>query len=268
MSKIFSHLPALCNIVRRIAIEAGDITLEHFEEGMACSADIKADGSPVTKADHAAEEHIIRALRDLSADIPIIAEESAASGDAATYDGEGFGWFVDPLDGTRAFAAGDADYTVNIALVKDGVPHLGVIYAPAHGELYAAHDGAPAIRWKADTEGEKEIRARRPVKAGLTIMASKNRNQVEFDTFLEEHKVEKIIRRASSLKICAVASGKADLYPGFGPTCLWDTAAGHAILRAAGGDIVNFEGRALTYIAKKGGDFYNPPFIARSDYLA
>ena len=268
MSRLLSHLPALCNVVRRIAIEAGDVTLDHFEEGMQCAADIKADGSPVTEADRAAEELIIKALRDISPDIPVIAEEGAAGGGAADYEGAGYAWLVDPLDGTRAFATGDPDYTVNIALIKDGAPYLGVIYAPAHGELYAGFDGAPAIKWNADTQHEKDIRARKPVKAGLTVMASKNRNQAELDKYLEEHKVEKIIRRASSLKICMIAAGKADLYPGFGPTCLWDTAAGHAILRAAGGDIVDFEGRPLSYAIKKGGDFYNPPFIARSDFLA
>lgn len=267
MSKLLSHLPALCNIVRRIAHEAGEITLDHFDEGMVRSADSKADGSPVTEADRLAERHIIRALGDDVGPIPVVGEEACASGAIHDLSGEEYFWLVDPLDGTREFVAGGKDFTVNIALIRQGQPVLGVIYAPAYGEMYSAYGEDTAMRWMEDTNTEKQIRVRRPRSSGLTVIASKNRGAAEIDRYLEEHKVEKIIRRSSSLKICAVASGKADLYPAFGETCEWDTAAGQAILEAAGGEIVTLDGAGLSYGGAER-KFINPSFIARSKYLA
>jgi 3'(2'), 5'-bisphosphate nucleotidase len=265
MSKLLSHLPALCNVVRRVAFEAGEITLDYFEEGMVLSHDTKPDGSPVTDADRRAEEFIAAQLKDAVPGIPVLGEERANNIDDKDSD---YFWLVDPLDGTREFVSGGTEFTVNIALIKNGAPVLGVVYAPAKGEMYAAHGEGTAVRWLSETEVEKPIQVRRPVRAGLTVMASKNRHAAELEAFCAEQKVEKIIRRGSSLKICAVASGKADIYPGFGPTCLWDTAAGQAILEAAGGEIVAQDGGApLTYSMKKDG-FFNPPFVARSKFLA
>jgi len=266
-SKILGHLPALCNVVRRIALEAGQITLEHFDEGVALASDVKKDGSPVTEADKRAEKFIIDALRaDISQDIPIIAEELSAAGIVQDIEGADYFWLVDPLDGTREFIEGSPDYTVNIALIKNHVPVLGVIYAPAHGEMFSAYGEGTAVRWTEENEHEKAIRVKRPSRGGLVVITSKNREHAAIDKYLEEHKVEKIIRKGSSLKLCAVASGKADLYPGFGRTCEWDTAAGQAILEAAGGQIVTIDGMPLRYGTKK--DFFNPTFLARSNYLA
>lgn len=268
MSRLLSHLPALCNVVRRVAYEAGEITLEHFEEGMHVQAEIKSDGSPVTEADRFAEEFITRELRMTFPDMPVVAEEAFAGGERYDIKNAEYFWLVDPLDGTREFAVGSPEYTVNIALIKNNVPILGVIHAPAKGEMYAACGEGTAMRWLEDTGTEKSIRVRAPSRGGLIIMASKNRGGEELDKFLSEQKVEKIIRRGSSLKICAVASGKADMYPGFGQTCEWDTAAGHAILNAAGGDIVDFDGNPLRYGLSTDGKFLNPTFLARSNHLA
>ena len=268
MSKLLSHLPALCNVVRRIALDAGEITLDYFEEGMMQSSDMKADGSPVTEADRKAEDYIIKTLKENISGIPVIGEECVAQGETHDLSGQEYFWLVDPLDGTREFVIGSPDYTVNIALVKNNVPVLGVIYAPAKGEMFSAYGEGTAVRWLEESGNEKPIRARQPSHKGLIVIASKNRAGAELDKFLEEQKVEKIIRRGSSLKICAVASGKADIYPGFGQTCEWDTAAGQAILTAAGGEIVTMDGIPLRYGDKKPGDFYNPPFLARSSYLA
>jgi 3'(2'), 5'-bisphosphate nucleotidase len=266
MSKLLSHLPALCNIVRRIAVEAGEVTLEYFEEGMRIEADAKNDGSPVTEADRRAEALIEAALKDALPSIPVIGEESVAGGTVPDLEGADYFWLVDPLDGTKEYVAGGKEFTVNIALIRNGVPVLGVIHAPAHGELYAAYEGGEAVRWLAETDNEKAIRVRKLHKAGLTVVTSKNRNHAEIDEYLKEQKVEKIIRKASSLKICAVAAGRADLYPGFGETCEWDTAAGQAILTAAGGEIVSLEsGQVLTYgnVADR---FLNPKFLARAAF--
>lgn len=266
MSKLLTHLPALCNIVRRVAVEAGEITLEYFEEGMRIAHDVKKDGSPVTEADRRAEEYICKQLKDTIADIPVIGEEAVSEGDMQDVSSQEYFWLVDPLDGTREFAEGSPDYTVNIALIKNNVPLLGVIYAPGRGELYSAYGEGTASRWLEETGTEKSIQVRKPSRNGLIVITSKNRGGEELERYLEEQKVEKRIKKGSSLKICAVASGKADLYPGFGETSQWDTAAGQAILEAAGGEIIDLDGKSLSYGLGK--DFCNPKFLARSKYLA
>ncbi len=267
MSKILEHPPALCNVVRRVALEAGAMILQEFDEGMMCAFEEKPDGSPVTKADRAAEEYITKALLSDFPDIPVIGEEAVSSGHVPDLLTCEYFWLVDPLDGTREFVSGGRDFTVNIALIKQGKPHMGVIHAPAYAETYFAHPETGAFRVNEDTGHEKDIRARKPSRAGLTIITSKNRAHTEIDEYLQEHKVEKIIRRASSLKLCAIASGKADLYPGFGQTCEWDIAAGHAILHAAGGDIVRLDGGEISY-GNADEKFLNPKFLARTNYIA
>ncbi len=267
MSKLLNHLPALCNVVRRIALEAGHITLEHFDEGVKAAPDFKPDGSPVTEADKRAEAFITKALHDEVGDIPVIAEEAHAAGALPDLKGAEYFWLVDPLDGTREFIDGSPDFTVNIALIKNNVPLLGVIYAPAHGEMFSAYGEGTAVRWTEENEHEKPIRVRHPGKGGLVVITSKNREHAAIDKYLEEQKVEKIIRKGSSLKICAVAMGKADLCPGFGQTYEWDTAAGQAILEAAGGEIVALEGSEPLRYGEKS-DFINPRFLARSNFLA
>lgn len=265
MSKLLAHLPALVNVVRRVAVEAGEITLDYFEEGMVIASDAKEDGSPVTDADRRAEEYIARELKDAIATIPVIGEESCAGGVCPDLTAEEYFWLVDPLDGTKEFISGSPDYTVNIALVKNHVPILGVIYAPARGEMYSAYGEGTAVRWLEETNNERPIKTRMPPRGGLTVMTSKNRYKEELDKFLEEHKVEKIIRKGSSLKICSIAAGKADLYAGLGDTCEWDTAAGQAILESAGGEIVDLDGKPLRY-GEKPGDFKNPRFLAQAKF--
>ena len=263
-TKLLSHPPALCNIVRRIAIEAGEITLEYFDEAGFEGANAKADGSPVTLADQKAEELIEKALKETLPDIPVVGEEAVAEGCCPDLCGAEYFWLVDPLDGTKEFISGSGDYTVNIALIHKGVPVLGVVYAPAKGELYAAHGPGTAVRWLEGTDKEKEIRVRKPPKEGLTVVASRNHGSGDkLDQFLSQYKIEKLIKRGSSLKICAVAAGKADVYPRFGPTCEWDTAAGHAVLLGAGGVLTDISGASLVY---GGADpkYLNPEFIASS----
>ena len=264
MSKIFEHLPALCNQIRRVAVEAGDLTLNYFDESGYQGADVKADGSPVTLADQKAEELITKAIKDIASDVLIVGEEAAADGYRPDLSNEEYFWCVDPLDGTKEFISGSGDYTVNIGLVHNHEPVLGVVYAPVHGELYAASGPGTAIRWMEDNGKERPIHVRDAPAEGLTIVSSKSFGSGEkLETFLAHYKVKKSIKRGSSLKICSVASGKADMYPRFGPTCEWDTAAAHAVLTSAGGFLTDINGSELRY---GGSDpkFLNPEFIARS----
>ncbi len=265
-SKILSHRSALCNMARRIAEEAGALILEYYEGAKDMKAVTKSDGSPVTQADSRAEELIEKRLLDILPDIPVIGEESFADGKRVDFLKYDYFWLVDPLDGTRAFVAGESEFTVNIGLIYNNEPVLGVIYAPEKGELYAGYiednGSTKAFRYFEDSETEKEMHVRQMPKQGITVMSSNyNRNMPIQDEMLEKFKVQKVIRRSSSLKICNIANGKADLYPRFGDTCEWDIAAGHAILRAAGGDIRDMSGNSLKY----GGShpkLLNPHFIA------
>ncbi len=263
-NKLLENPAALCNMVRRIAIDAGEITLKYFEMGEDLQVDIKNDDSPVTLADREAEGFIQMSLEKILPDVPMIGEEAAALGKSPDLKDAEYFWLVDPLDGTKEFISGGEDFTVNIALIKNHEPVLGVVYVPAKGELFAAHGPGTAVRWVQDTDKEKSIDVRPPPGQGLTVVSSSHHGDTEkLDKFLEEFKVEKIIKRGSSLKICAIAEGKADIYPRFGPTCEWDTAAGDAVLRAAGGIVTDTEGKPLRY----GGfnpKFLNPEFIACS----
>ncbi len=265
-SKLLSHHGALCNMVRRIAVDAGALILEYADGIKDMEATSKDDGSPVTLADKAAESLIEKCLLDMFPDIPVIGEESFSSKSINFADHEYF-WLVDPIDGTKAFIAGEPDYTVNIGLIHKSEPVLGVIYAPEKGELYSGYCSerdTKASRYFEDSDTEKDMRVRSMPKHGLTVMSSNYHGGCkDQDKMLEQFKINKIMRKSSSLKICMVANAKADLYPRFGATCEWDTAAGHAILRAAGGDIMDMSGNSLKY----GGDhpdLLNPNFIAAS----
>ncbi len=267
-SKLLSHPAALCNIVRRIAIEAGELILEYSDGIREMGQEQKPDGSPVTKADQDAENLIAKALYDVLPDIPVIGEESYSTGHRIKFSEHEYFWLVDPLDGTKAFIRGEDEFTVNIALIKNNQPVLGVIYAPEKGALYAGYvsddkDGT-ALRFLEDSNTEKEIRTRKMPSDGLTVMSSNYfGGSSAQDRFLETFKIRKVVRRSSSLKICEIANGKADIYPRFGLTCEWDIAAGHAILRAAGGDIIDMQGRSILYGRDDPG-LLNPDFVAAS----
>ncbi len=223
----------------------------------------KKDNSPVTAADYAAEAIILQRLGEVAAGIPIIAEEEVAAGRVPAV-GDCF-FLVDPLDGTREFVAGRDEFTVNIALIRTGAPVLGVVYAPATGSLFAANvAGACAFRTTA-TGHRIERSARTPIHvraapdAGLTVVASRSHPSPQMSAYLAGYQVADIVSIGSSLKFCLLASGAADLYPRLGRTMEWDTAAGHAVLLAAGGVVVTADGALLTY-GKPG--FSNPWFIA------
>lgn len=265
LEQLLRHPAALCNMVRRLAIEAGDHTLQYYDEA-GCAAEEKPDGSPVTQADRETEAIIIKSLQDMTPGLPVVGEESVAAGLIPDLGEAGWFWLVDAIDGTREFVRGSPDYTVNIALIHQNAPVLGVIFAPVTGELYAGHGPGTAIRYLADTRNEKPIRVRDLPPGGLTVVSSRNQHDpAAFDDFVAGFKIAKALRRGSSLKMCLIAAGKADLYPRYGRTCEWDTAAGDAILRSAGGHIVDMQGAPLTY-GHAERQFCNPEFVASSGF--
>lgn len=262
--KLMDNPSALTGMVRRIALAAGGIVMSYFEGGDAQGMERKDDGSPVTLADREAEIYIQKALADILPDVPMIGEETVSQGTVTDLSQADYFWLVDPLDGTREFIKGGNDFTVNIALIHKGEPVLGVVYVPAQDVLYAGYGADTAVRWSAETDKDKSIAVRKEPPFGLTVVASAHHgDRARLDEFLQGFKIEKVIKRGSSLKICSIAEGKADLYPRFGPTCEWDTAAAHAVLRAAGGVLTDTDGKELRYGGARPG-FLNPEFIAAS----
>jgi 3'(2'), 5'-bisphosphate nucleotidase len=224
----------------------------------------KADASPVTAADEAAEKIILADLAAIAPTVPVVAEESVAAGRVPVIADRFF--LVDPLDGTREFISRRDEFTVNVALIEAGQPVLGVVYAPARRELYWGDVLAgKAGHIDADPDGTMPsmgaaIQARPVPTHGLTAVASRSHRTPETDAFLANYSVGEFLSIGSSLKFCLVAAGRADLYPRIGTTMEWDTAAGHAVLAAAGGSVTGLEGEPLTY-GKPG--FRNGNFVAR-----
>ena len=234
-----------------IAKQAGELIMTYFQAGHEIRR--KDDNSPVTDADVKANELITKALSVLAPQIPAVAEED----DLPPKEGHGLFWLVDPLDGTRAFVKGEPEFTVNIGLIHHGRPVLGVIYAPPQRTLYYGTLEGGAFRQAGEAAPEK-IHVRKTPEQGLTVVKSKSHPSPATTAYLEKLKVHEMIAGSSSIKFCMVAEGSADIYPRFGRTMEWDTAAGHAILSAAGGRVENADGQTLTY-GKPG--YENPFFI-------
>lgn len=248
-----SLLPAL----RAIAVRAGEVILEVYSGEHGVRA--KADASPVTIADERADRLIVAALEELTPDIPVVSEETVeTSGPAAA--GAPLFWLVDPLDGTKEFIKRNGEFTVNIALVRDGRPVAGVVHIPASGETFAGADGAGASLQRAGGE-PRPIRCRPAPAEGVVVMTSRSHaDNAALDSFLAGWRVAGRRVVGSSLKFCRIAEGVADLYPRLGPTSEWDTAAGHAVLEAAGGSVTTLDGAPFRY-GKPG--LLNSHFLAR-----
>jgi len=239
------------------AREAGEAILEVVRRGFEVEA--KHDSSPVTEADRAAELIILAALARAAPGVPVIAEEEVAAGRIPAHEGTYF--LVDPLDGTKEFVRGGGDYTVNIGLVEQGVPKLGIVFAPATGKLHGGHAGAGA--WVDGGHGRREIRTR-PRAEIITAVGSKSHlNQATMDYLEEAVGSCAFVAVGSSLKFCIVAEGQADIYPRASPTSEWDTAAGHAVLLAAGGLVDGPDGSPLRYGKRA---FLNRAFVATSGW--
>jgi 3'(2'), 5'-bisphosphate nucleotidase len=242
--------------VEVIARRAGEVILQIYGSDFTVRG--KADASPVTEADEAAERLIVPALQALQPAWPVVAEEAVSRGEVPAC-GNGF-WLVDPLDGTREFVSRNGEFTVNIALVLNGEPVLGVVHVPAADRLYAGARGLGA--WRVD-QGRRQAMACRSTPAkGLTLACSRSHgDEAATAAWLAAQGIHADERRAvgSSLKFGLLAAGEADLYPRFGRTMEWDTAAGHAVLLAAGGQVLKLDGSPLRY-GKPG--FENPHFVA------
>ncbi len=263
MSTVTGSLPAYATLRERCTeiAEAAAVEIMRIYAGD-LGVRNKADKSPVTDADHAAEAVILAGLRDLTPGTPIVAEEEMAAGRKPTLNGGPF-WLVDPLDGTKEFIKRNGEFTVNIALIENGRPTVGIVLAPATGLLWrgAVELGAD----KRERDGAFARIATRPAPPqGLTACASRSHAiYSDLDIWFRNNDltVAERLEAGSSLKFCLIAEGRADIYPRFGPTSEWDTAAGQGVLEAAGGEVVTVDGKPLTYGHPP---FLNPHFIARS----
>ncbi|WP_434052735.1 MAG: 3'(2'),5'-bisphosphate nucleotidase CysQ [Roseibium sp.] len=253
------------SLLCQLAVRAGEEILKIYAEPF--DVENKADGSPVTKADAAAERIILAGLGNAFPGIPVIAEESVEAGNLPEVADVYF--LVDPLDGTKEFLKKNGEFTVNIALIEKGVPVFGVVSAPALGEIYwggqsLSSDAAAPCAFKARIEGGlladvEAVKVRTPPPGGLSVLASRSHLSEETSALIDRLNVAERLSVGSSLKLCWVAAGKADLYPRLAPTMQWDIAAGDAVVRAAGGAVV---------LAADGSDFvYSVPVNATKDDL-
>jgi 3'(2'), 5'-bisphosphate nucleotidase len=249
-----------------VALAAGRVQMAHHKSGVTAQA--KADQSPVTIADHQSEEIILEALARVAPDIPVIAEEAVTAGRIPKIDGTFF--LVDPLDGTKGFIRGRAEFTINIGLIFEGRPAFGLLYAPALSDFYVTLGSDEAVTATLDPHAEvadieacrpRRLRTSVPDPHALRALTSQTHLNSATQRFLDGYNV--VDRRAvsSSLKFGLIAKGEADVYPRVGPTSEWDTAAGHALLAAAGGTVTALDGSPLTY-GNRARQFVNPDFVA------
>lgn len=241
--------------ITEIAINAGEAVMKVYARDF--SVDYKEDASPLTEADKASHEVIDAGLRKIAPDIPIISEEGARIPYAERKSYRSF-WLVDPLDGTKEFIKRNGEFTVNIALIEDNSPVLGVIYVPVKGILYYGEKGKGAFR---QVRGESPVRLERtllPVGSSVRALVSRSHPSPEVEALLKAYNVVSSVEAGSSLKFCLVADGSADLYPRIGPTSEWDTAAGHAIAEAAGCFVTMPDGAPLAYNKES---LLNPGFV-------
>lgn len=250
---------ALFDEVVRIAREAGDRIMTVYRSDFAVQH--KGDDSPLTQADLAAHTHILLELGKLQPQLPVLSEEAADIAYEVRRSWTRY-WLVDPLDGTKEFIKRNDEFTVNIALIEDGVPVLGVVHAPALEETYAGARGLGAVRWK---QGQREkIQTRRPPAATPVFVVSKSHRDAALETFLAKAPPHEAVSRGSSLKFCQVAEGSADVYPRTGPTSEWDTGAGQCVVEQAGGIVLRTpELDPLRYNSKD--SLLNPTFVVIGD---
>jgi len=255
------QIEKVCDIARQAGEAILDIYNGEFE------VEFKEDKSPLTAADKASHEVIVTGLRREFPDLPILSEEAAAVPYEERQTWETF-WLVDPLDGTKEFIKRNGEFTVNIALISGGVPVAGVVYVPVQDKLYCGIVGEGArvitdsLQLTADSYSQaREIHVREPNHvAGLTVVMSRSHPSPELEEYLKQFKVADVLPVGSSLKLCVVAEGLADLYPRLGPTMEWDTAAGHAVALAAGASVTTPEGKPLHYNKE---NLLNPYFIVQ-----
>ncbi len=250
-----------------LAREAGEAIMAVYHAGF--DVEHKDDRSPVTEADLAAHRVLTAGLARLTPDIPVLSEEAASETDAATRAGWHRLWLVDPLDGTREFINRREEFTVNLALVEDGRPRFGIVYCPATAIAYWGGDHTGAWR-SVDGAPPGAIRASDTAGTPLRVLGSRSHRDAHMGAYLEQLGDHELVSAGSSLKFCRLAEGAADLYPRFGPTMEWDTAAGQAVAEAAGARVTRLDGSPLRY--NKRDTLLNPFFLvyadARRDWLS
>jgi 3'(2'), 5'-bisphosphate nucleotidase len=252
-----------CTTLIPTALEAGNAIMRHYQTDVDVKR--KDDGSPTTLADSEAEAIILKALAALTPDIPVVAEESMAETIAPLIKNSTF-WLVDPLDGTKEFLKKTDEFTVNIGLIVEGIPVLGIIFAPALGDLYYGFGDTVTHVNRAGETKTHSANTVRPKPDALRVVASKSHSDKEkLLKMLNGTEIESFVSAGSSLKFCLVAIGAADLYPRTGATMEWDTAAGDAIVRAVGGQVCTYNGKPLTYNKPT---FLNPAFVVTAGNVA
>ncbi|MFH0995162.1 MAG: 3'(2'),5'-bisphosphate nucleotidase CysQ [Pseudomonadota bacterium] len=249
------HQPAFLDDMGRLAVEAGRAILEIYRTGF--SVEHKEDNSPLTLADTRSHRIIADGLQDAHPDIPVLSEEGSSIPYGVRKDWDRY-WLVDPLDGTKEFINRNDDFTVNIALICHQMPTMGVVYVPALDDLYLADVQKGCFRSFRGCKTKLKIPSKIPALA-LRIVQSRSHPSAVLDAYIQRFPSAVSIRRGSSLKFCTIASGEADLYPRLGPTWEWDTAAGHAVVLAAGGVVVDLEGNPVSYNKET---LLNGPFLA------
>jgi 3'(2'), 5'-bisphosphate nucleotidase len=249
------NLRDLIEPVVGLAVSAGNAILEIYETDFDVAA--KDDDSPLTRADMAAHRCIIRGLSELTPDLPIISEESGLPDFAVRSTWQRY-WLVDPLDGTKEFVKRNGEFTVNIALIDNHRPVLGVVHVPVMGKTYVGCDGTGSELWTAE-DGRRPIRVAIESASPVRVVGSRSHRGASLDAFLEKLGEVEMVPMGSSLKFCLVAEGAADVYPRLGPTSEWDTAAAQAVVEQAGGGVWRLDGKPLSYNAKP--DILNPHFM-------
>ncbi|MBU2954473.1 3'(2'),5'-bisphosphate nucleotidase CysQ [Marinobacter sp. F3R08] len=253
------HYSSILPDVIKVADEASEKALHIYQSDF--KVGFKSDHSPITAADTASHEIIVRGLRHISRDIPILSEEGKDIPWEERRHWRRF-WLVDPIDGTRDFTQRSGEFTVNIAMIEDGEPVMGVVIAPALKEAFWGVVGEGA-HLRDRTGKVRRIRVAEPT-AVKRVVASKNHLNEETRSFIDKLGEHELVRAGSSLKFCRIAEGHADIYPRLGPTCEWDTGAGQAVLMAAGGKVQTLDGKPLSYGKE---DVLNPFFIASGDWF-
>jgi len=252
----------VCKIFRSLAITSGDVIMDVYNSNT-FEVSLKSDYNPVTIADKKADELISRGLKKYFPEIPVVTEEQVKSHDlnASVF------FIVDPLDGTKEFIKRRGDFTVNIALVVNGEPIRGIVYAPARQRLFYTDENGEAVEEMAYFGVSKmglvkKIKTAFSDNTALKVVASKSHRDEKTEEYISKYRCKELVSAGSSLKFCLIAAGEADLYPRFGPTMEWDTAAGHAVLSAAGGSVLQVEDKQPLKYGKP--HYKNPFFIASS----
>jgi 3'(2'), 5'-bisphosphate nucleotidase len=245
-------------LLLQMARDAGAAIMQVYVQDF--SVEHKDDRSPLTAADMASHHLIVDGLHKLTPDIPVLSEESASIDWAVRKTWQRY-WLVDPLDGTREFVKKNGEFTVNIALIEDGVAKLGVVYAPALDELHYGIHGVGAF--VCDGDSRVPIASRRPAAAPLHVAASRSHMDPRSAAAIERMGEVSLLGMGSSLKFCRMAEARLDVYPRFAPTSEWDTAAGQCVLEAAGGVVITLDGKPLAYNTKE--SLLNPDFLALGD---